>query len=427
MLSFVNYVDRSDLIVDRDYDEATTMELRPMCFDRSRAPIFLILPLHQHRIDVSAITNEEEGRLVEKEKEKEKEIEPVADDGMSLEKIIDSEDTDPLSKVLEMTTKSSTSDEESLSIDDLLAQIPEDMMLPYTTFAEPTRIKFGLGIEIKEIKEIKEGDWYKASLPQIDIADKGKAPLVEPDEIKGHPAQELFSLICANIDFLVQIRERVIEEIVSFFHSFSLRRLTIIESVSDIVAKEEKMLQWYETDSLKTAVQRRVYIIAKYRGMLLRKFLDARHQNFESGTPTTEIDLQILDMLSDAHHIALEILLKQKREHKLEWHGRLEASARMPGSMRKRHVLVTTREISSKNFLRICWSMYLLEPRYDVVLHELATKRGIGNQSRDFVLRLDSCCDWIHVATGCDNSWLLRLLENKRMIFEKQLRTINSS
>ncbi|KZV16682.1 Exocyst complex subunit Sec15-like family protein [Dorcoceras hygrometricum] len=205
------------------------------CFDRSRAPIFLILPLHQHRIDVSAITNEEEGRLVEKEKEKEKEIEPVADDGMSLEKIIDSEDTDPLSKVLEMTTKSSTSDEESLSIDDLLAQIPEDMMLPYTTFAEPTRIKFGLGIEIKEIKEIKEGDWYKASLPQIDIADKGKAPLVEPDEIKGHPAQELFSsLFIYSSEFSSWGFQVVIQQMVCFQWLIRIQRDSADTSLKSI-------------------------------------------------------------------------------------------------------------------------------------------------------------------------------------------------
>ncbi|KZV44956.1 hypothetical protein F511_27930 [Dorcoceras hygrometricum] len=38
-----------------------------------------------------------------------------------------------------------------------------------------------------------------------------------------------------------------------------LRRLEILDSVSDIVAKEEQMLQWAETDSLQTAVQRRVH------------------------------------------------------------------------------------------------------------------------------------------------------------------------
>ncbi|KZV50071.1 hypothetical protein F511_29998 [Dorcoceras hygrometricum] len=157
----------------------------------------------ESRIDISSITNydedsslkglsNEEGHLIEteceKEKEKEKEIEPVADEGLSLAKIIGSEDTEPLRKVLahKETVKS---DEESLSIDDLLAQIPEDTMLPSTTAAEPTKIKFGLGIEIKRVKD---GDWYKANLPQIAISDKGKAPLVEKDEIKGHPLGRCF-------------------------------------------------------------------------------------------------------------------------------------------------------------------------------------------------------------------------------------------
>ncbi|KZV22853.1 splicing factor 3B subunit 1-like [Dorcoceras hygrometricum] len=88
--------------------------------------------------------------------------------------VTDSEDTEPLSKVLALTVKS-TYDEESIPIDDLLDMIPADMMLPSVTAEEPTKIKFGLGIEIPGVKE---GDWYKASLPQISITDKGKAPLV---------------------------------------------------------------------------------------------------------------------------------------------------------------------------------------------------------------------------------------------------------
>ncbi|KZV16272.1 hypothetical protein F511_35838 [Dorcoceras hygrometricum] len=115
----------------------------------------------ESRIDVSAITNDddalcskvlsiEEGPVVETEKEteKEKEIEPVVNEGINIAKIIVSTDTDSLSK------------------------IPEEMMLPSTMAAEPTKIRFGLGIEIKGVKD---GYWYKASLPQIDVADKEKA------------------------------------------------------------------------------------------------------------------------------------------------------------------------------------------------------------------------------------------------------------
>ncbi|KZV24639.1 protein IQ-DOMAIN 14 [Dorcoceras hygrometricum] len=185
----------------------------------------------------------------EPEKEKEKETEKEATDkGKSVAKMIDSTDTEPLSKVLELT-ETFKSDEESMSIDDLLAQIPEDMMLPSVTAAEPTKIKFGHGIQIRE------RDWYKAILPQIYVADKGKAPLVEKEEIKEYPAREMFTLICEDIDFLIQLREAVIEEISSFFHSFSLRRLAVLESVSDLAAKEEQMLAWAETDSLQTAIE----------------------------------------------------------------------------------------------------------------------------------------------------------------------------
>ncbi|KZV18410.1 hypothetical protein F511_19186 [Dorcoceras hygrometricum] len=105
----------------------------------------------ESRINVSSITNYDE--------------EPVT---------TDNEDTEPLSKVLALTVKS-TSDEESIPIDDLLAMIPTDMMLLSVTAEEPTKIKFGLGIEIPGVND---RDWYKASLPQIAVTDKGKAPLL---------------------------------------------------------------------------------------------------------------------------------------------------------------------------------------------------------------------------------------------------------
>ncbi|KZV20404.1 splicing factor 3B subunit 1 [Dorcoceras hygrometricum] len=50
------------------------------------------------------------------------------------------------------------SDEESLSIYDLLMRIPEDMMLPSVTAAYPAKIIFGHGITIR----VSDGDWYKA-------------------------------------------------------------------------------------------------------------------------------------------------------------------------------------------------------------------------------------------------------------------------
>ncbi|KZV14086.1 hypothetical protein F511_44456 [Dorcoceras hygrometricum] len=64
-------------------------------------------------------------------------------------------------------------DEELMYIDDLLQQILGDAFLPSVLAAEPTRIKFSNGISIPGVAD---GDLYKASLPKIAVADKGKAP-----------------------------------------------------------------------------------------------------------------------------------------------------------------------------------------------------------------------------------------------------------
>ncbi|KZV18249.1 hypothetical protein F511_23334 [Dorcoceras hygrometricum] len=72
--------------------------------------------------------------------------------------------------------------EESMSIEDLLQQIPGDALLPSVFAAEPTKIKFINGISIPGVED---GDLYKESLPKIALADKGKAALVEAGVVKG--------------------------------------------------------------------------------------------------------------------------------------------------------------------------------------------------------------------------------------------------
>ncbi|KZV52450.1 hypothetical protein F511_20644 [Dorcoceras hygrometricum] len=44
-----------------------------------------------------------------------------------------------------------------------------------------------------------------------------------------------------------------------------------------------------------------------------------RHSNLESGMPATTIDLQILDILSEAHLLALTNLVEQMTKHQLKW------------------------------------------------------------------------------------------------------------
>ncbi|KZV54928.1 patatin-like protein 2 [Dorcoceras hygrometricum] len=90
-------------------------------------------------------------------------------------------------------------------------------------------------------------------------------------------------------------REQVIDEVSAFFNSFSLRRLTVLTSHTDIAVKEEKVLTWAEIDSVQISLQRRLYIVAKYRELLLRKFLESHRANFSFGQPWSAMELQIID------------------------------------------------------------------------------------------------------------------------------------
>ncbi|KZV34425.1 hypothetical protein F511_24896 [Dorcoceras hygrometricum] len=104
-------------------------------------------------------------------------------------------------------------------------------------------------------------------------------------------------------------------DVVDFFHSFSLNKLTDLDALLALKAKEKLMLDWAETDSLETAVKRRLYILARYREMLLRKFLDSHRQYLVSGQPWMATASQIFDLLSAVHSKSLEALRIQQQEH----------------------------------------------------------------------------------------------------------------
>ncbi|KZV24747.1 hypothetical protein F511_35264 [Dorcoceras hygrometricum] len=70
--------------------------------------------------------------------------------------------------------------EELMSIDYLLLQISDDMLLPSVTAVEITKIRLGESISINEVQE---RDLYYASLPRIYALDKGKEILEE--DLKG--------------------------------------------------------------------------------------------------------------------------------------------------------------------------------------------------------------------------------------------------
>ncbi|KZV37661.1 hypothetical protein F511_30366 [Dorcoceras hygrometricum] len=117
-----------------------------------------------------------------------------------------------------------------------------------------------------------------------------------------------------------RLRENVIDEVSAFYHYFSLRRLAVLQSLNkDIAAKEENVLTWEEIDSVQVALQRKVYILVKYREMLLRKFLESYRANFSPVQPWSVMELQIIDLLSVAHSTAVKHLLMQKQELELQW------------------------------------------------------------------------------------------------------------
>ncbi|KZV50121.1 hypothetical protein F511_16514 [Dorcoceras hygrometricum] len=133
-------------------------------------------------------------------------------------------------------------------VDSIIQQILADTAQFETVFEEPEVVDFeelvssnADGITVGDTEQlvaaegqqlqVTETEEEAASLPQIAETDKCKAPLVE-ESVQGHPAREIFSLICADIDFLVQLREKTIEDVSIFFNSFNLRRLPTLHEQS---------------------------------------------------------------------------------------------------------------------------------------------------------------------------------------------------
>ncbi|KZV20697.1 hypothetical protein F511_09674 [Dorcoceras hygrometricum] len=219
-----------------------------------------------------------------------------------------------VSKTGEEASSSKHHPEELMSLNDLLIQISEDTMLPSVTAAEITKIRLGESINIQEVQDRYV---YYASLPRISIHDKGKEPLVKDEPVKGNPARESVELICGDVEFLVRLRDQVMVDVVEFFHYFSLNKLPDSDSLKILKEKEKLMLEWAGTDSLETAVKRRLYILAKYQEMLLRKFLESRQKYLVPGQPWTATASQIIDLLSVSHSKSLEVLITQQKENGL--------------------------------------------------------------------------------------------------------------
>ncbi|KZV17929.1 gibberellin 2-beta-dioxygenase 1 [Dorcoceras hygrometricum] len=213
-----------------------------------------------------------------------------------------------------ISTDDMLSADEQMSLDDIILMIPVDIPLPSSSM-EITKIMMGKTIKIPGVTR---WTWFLKNLPRIPADDKGKGILVEKDPIRGNPAREHFFLICADIDLLVELRAKVIDEVAQFLNSFSLKKLATI-NFEKMYKKEEQVLYWGETESPQVAIQRKYYILLKYRLVLVWKFLEAWRANFALGQGSSAVDIQVIEMLSDLHLWFLEELAKEARAHGLIW------------------------------------------------------------------------------------------------------------
>ncbi|KZV18717.1 hypothetical protein F511_39850 [Dorcoceras hygrometricum] len=266
--------------------------------------------------------------------------------------------------------------DEAMLLEDILMTIPVDCPLP-SVGVEITKIILGKTISIPGVNE---GDWYKVSLPKIPTADKGKAPLLERDPVKGNPIKEQFSLILADIEVLVMLREKIIEDVDRFFNSFSLKRLATLKIDESYFDKEALILSWAETDSTRVSLNRRTYILTKYRELLIRKFLEARKINFTLGEGSSATDLKVLEMLYALHMFVVEELKEQTMAHGLKWEKTccskiFEGRPRDPGAIIAR---------TNTNTLSTCWirtmirveGVWVIEPCAD---HWVTIPREVVN------------------------------------------------
>ncbi|KZV20900.1 hypothetical protein F511_27769 [Dorcoceras hygrometricum] len=202
-------------------------------------------------------------------------------------------------KEMDKAVSSKHTEEEHMSIDDLLLQISDDMMLPSVTAAEITKIRLGDSITINEVQE---RDWYYASLPRISTHDKGKEPLEENEPVRGNPAKETVELICGDVDFLVQLRDKRRMYILAKYREMLLRKF--LDSHRRYFAPGQPWM---------AMASQIIALLSKYREMLLRKFLDSHRRYFAPGQPWMAMASQIIALLSVAHSKSLEDILAQRQ------------------------------------------------------------------------------------------------------------------
>ncbi|KZV30884.1 chitinase domain-containing protein 1 [Dorcoceras hygrometricum] len=194
---------------------------------------------------------------------------------------------------------------EKMSLDEIILTIPAELPLPS---AEREVTKITIGKEIK-IPGVDEKTWYLASLPQIPVDDKGKEPLQLIDQSRASPRRNII------------------------FYLFRYR------PACPVMGEE----------STGVALQRKMYILLKYRAVLVRKYLEGWILNFVPGEGDSAVHLKVIDMLSDLLSFVLEELKQQAVAHRIRW-DRPCCSILFEGRLTSHHVIpaYTIFEVSSQ-------------------------------------------------------------------------------
>ncbi|KZV30429.1 hypothetical protein F511_34113 [Dorcoceras hygrometricum] len=200
--------------------------------------------------------------------------------------------------------------DEAMSLEDIFMTIPVEVPLPSASM-EITKITMEKEIKIPSVDERTR---YLTSLPQIPIDDKRKEILVEKDPREGFK-----------------------------------KPATI--NVEEMAKKEEQFLYWGETETIRVALNRKMYIFLKYREVLVRKFLESWKQNFVPGEGSSSTDLKVINMLSDLHLFVLEELKEQALAHGLRWEKTC-CSRIFEGRIRDRGAVI---DRSNTNTKSSCW------------------------------------------------------------------------
>ncbi|KZV14050.1 pentatricopeptide repeat-containing protein mitochondrial [Dorcoceras hygrometricum] len=192
--------------------------------------------------------------------------------------------------------------DEQKSLEDILLEIPVDVPLP-SAGMEITKIVMGKTIKIPGVTE---KSWFLNSLPRIPADDKGKE-------------------IC-------------------------LKKLATI-NIDEMYKKEEQVLSWGETESPQVSIQRKSYILLKYRKVLIWKFLESWRSNFVPGQGSSAVDRRVIELLSDRHASILEELTTTTRAHGLIWKKPC-CSTVFEGSPRDRGAVIARTNTNTRSS---CW------------------------------------------------------------------------